>query len=487
MSYKQFSEMTEALAERLLDLHCRLLTLYIIQDADCLHWENIQPFFESERGSYTIQMWWLYMKGTRQDLWNSVPPSMAQRVFAGMLNETLTILTVRYTQTIPSKARSQLLLVDIANILLCVAELLPSICDFGEAYIGLNITNQSKIIRDVHAKCHEMFCCLLLRGAPLGILYKLLKKGTQSVGMFTPRKGYPSPWIIFALPKMFPPNLNGHFATKVSEFGTFAALTIELKVLLASPQANWPLLIKVLLMRDAHLSQIIFHHLMKYLPTCDEFVDSHMQPCMNQEGLRTKCDGFLCGKECKDIAEWAAVQTDPFKQTNYQTILALSYIVIMVGKASDINRTLISALDKCQIKNWADCLDRRQVWNQKRPPWLEAIIHLVYPVLDPIAHMLITAMQTGASNYQAMALAITCFSEMWDAIPDCLYTVFMCLVEILPADIKPLSDSVLIQILFCALYTKLLECASTEEGDNEIPIIVNGERRLIASSSLIGF
>lgn len=468
--------MTEALAERLLDLHCRLLTLYIIQDADCLHWENQQPFFESERGSYTIQMWWLYMKGTRQDLWNSVPPSMAQRVFAGMLNETLTILTVRYTQTIPSKARSQLLLVDVANILLCVAELLPSICEHGEAYIGLNITNQSKIIRDVHAKCHELFCCLLLRGAPIGTLYKLVKKGTESVGIFTARKGYPSPWIIFTLPKMFPPNLNGHWATKVSEFGIFAALTIELKVLLASPQANWPLLIKVLLMRDAHLSSIIFHHLMKYLPACDEFVDSSIQPCMNQEGLRTKCEGFLCGKECKDIAEWAADQKQPHQQTNYQTILALSYIVIMTGKASDINRTLISALDKSQIKNWADCLDRRQVWNQKRPPWLEAIIHLVYPVLDPIAHMLINAMQTGASNYQAMALAITCLAEMWDAIPDCLYTVIMCLIEILPADIKPLADSVLIQILFCALYTKLMECAQgneKEDSEKELPVVVN--------------
>lgn len=38
--------------------------------------------------------------GTKQDLWNTVPPKMAQRVFAGMLNETLTILTVRYTQVI---------------------------------------------------------------------------------------------------------------------------------------------------------------------------------------------------------------------------------------------------------------------------------------------------------------------------------------------------------------------------------------------------
>lgn len=63
--------------------------------------------------------------------------------------------------------------------------------------------------------------------------------------------------------------------------------------------------------------------------------------------------------------------------------------------------------------------------------------------------------------------------EMWDAIPDCLYTVIMCIVEIIPADIKPLGDSVLIQILFCALYTKLLECSTLEEVDNDVPIVVN--------------
>lgn len=62
-SYKKYNEMCEALAERLLDLHCRLMSLYILQDAECLDWENSKPFFESERGSYTIQMWWLYMQG----------------------------------------------------------------------------------------------------------------------------------------------------------------------------------------------------------------------------------------------------------------------------------------------------------------------------------------------------------------------------------------------------------------------------------------
>lgn len=73
---------------------------------------------------------------------------------------------------------------------------------------------------------------------------------------------------------------------------------------------------------------------------------------------------------------------------------------------------------------------------------------------------------------------------MWDAIPDSLYTVIVCLVEIIPADIKPLGDSVLIQILFCALYTKLLECASLEEAaDNEVPIVVNeGDPNVVVRS-----
>lgn len=136
LSLKHYSQMSEALAERLLDLHCRLLLLYIIQDADTLHWEYTEPFLESERGSYIIQMWWLYMCGTKDDLWNSVPPRMAQRIFGGMLNETLTILTVRYTQINTSIARAQLHLVDICNLIYAIAELLPHICDSGEAYMG---------------------------------------------------------------------------------------------------------------------------------------------------------------------------------------------------------------------------------------------------------------------------------------------------------------------------------------------------------------
>lgn len=121
--------MTESLAERLLDLHTRVLCLYIIQDADCLHWESRNPFFESERGSYTIQMWWLYMQGTKRDLWNSVPPGMAKRVLAGMLNETLTILAVRYAQVSSIIYKMRLLTAFV--LYYCIFRLCP-------AALGLN-------------------------------------------------------------------------------------------------------------------------------------------------------------------------------------------------------------------------------------------------------------------------------------------------------------------------------------------------------------
>lgn len=43
--------MAEALAERLLDLHGRLLTLYVLQGSS------------GESGSSSVRMWWLYMQG----------------------------------------------------------------------------------------------------------------------------------------------------------------------------------------------------------------------------------------------------------------------------------------------------------------------------------------------------------------------------------------------------------------------------------------
>lgn len=246
-----------------------------------------------------------------------------------------------------------------------------------------------------------------------------MHKGKNNVNLFASRIGLPSPWIVFALPKYFLPSQSGHWAMRCSEFSASTAIALELKILLNSPQANWALLLKIILMRDSTMASIILHHLIKNIPTPDCFIASLDQPFMNRKKATSKCEGFLCGKECNKISEWTSAQAgnvllyvyfvffikwpyvlDPVGQTNYQTVLALTYVLIVTGKVYDVNTALMSALDKSGIKEWGSCLDRRQVWNQKRPPWYEAILHLVYPVLDPIVHMLVVAVQTSATVYQ---------------------------------------------------------------------------------------
>lgn len=91
---------------------------------------------------------------------------------------------------------------------------------------------------------------------------------------------------------------------------------------------------------------------------------------------------------------------DPIGQTNYQVVLALTFVVTLAGKASDIRSAIVLALDQSTSRDWANCLDRRQVWNQKRPPWFEAIHHLIYPILDPIVNVMISSLQTGVTVYQ---------------------------------------------------------------------------------------
>lgn len=76
-------------------------------------------------------------------------------------------------QACPSESRSQLLVVDASNLLLCVAKLLPSICSQAEDLLGVSLTSQSKILRDIHIKCQELMACLIVRGAPLDTLYKV--------------------------------------------------------------------------------------------------------------------------------------------------------------------------------------------------------------------------------------------------------------------------------------------------------------------------
>lgn len=61
--------------------------------------------------------------------------------------------------------------------------------------------------------------------------------------MFKSRTSGPAPWILFAYPHVFKEHTKR--ITKLSELKDNIAISFELMVLLAQPQPNWALLLKV--------------------------------------------------------------------------------------------------------------------------------------------------------------------------------------------------------------------------------------------------
>lgn len=137
--------------------------------------------------------------------------------------------------------------------------------------------------------------------------FQALRKGPGSVNIFKTRDGLSSAWIQFAMPTIYSNNDTNKLAQKLSEFTKNTAIALELKILLNSPQPSWPLLLKILLMRNSYLSALIFSHLINNLPTSDCYKPALDQPFVKQEVNPEKCKRFLCSKECNSVAEWACV------------------------------------------------------------------------------------------------------------------------------------------------------------------------------------
>ncbi|XP_022825467.1 uncharacterized protein LOC111355673 [Spodoptera litura] len=448
--YKRYTTMSEAVGERVLDLHNRVLSLYILQDSGGRPIDgNTRTVHES--GTPSVQGWWLYMNGSRRDLWDTVPPRMAQRIFAGMLNETLTILTVRYCQTNTTDTTTRLLLNDILNILLCVAQLLPSICANGSDLAGLDVKHQTRDVRDVHAKCNELFKCFVYRGADLHFIHQEFKEKDPPT---IPRE-CPFPWFTFVSPMLFD-KLDDPSVRSTHDLSNKTAFGLELIVLLAQPQPNWALIVKVLMMRDCHLSRMLLIRAVRHMST-----DNLKWPA---DGLwysvhdrQKKCSGFLCTAD-----GFCRFKGDVNPGEEFARVAgALTYVLATIGSKAELKSTLCYALE-ISGREWAACLDKRQVWCDRRPPWLAGILALVGSILQFIPPILVNAVQSGASMYQTMALCLSCISRSLDCVPRCFVNACSIIEGTLPSHINPVGGSVLLQMLVTVTYEEIQKWAEEE-------------------------
>ncbi|CAK9795962.1 Uncharacterized protein KIAA0825 homolog [Anthophora quadrimaculata] len=458
-SYKSYHEMVEAVAERLLDLHCRLISLYILNEADSFSWHDNKSFFERERCSFVIQMWWLYMQGTKADLWNTVSPKLAQRILSGMLNESLSIIVTRFIHGRPSLARSEQFWTDAFNVLCCTGYLALDVCVNANEIIGMKLNKLPTAIRDMHTKCNELLICLLLRGTPLQELYQTFRVGLENLTILQPCRGL-APWLLICAPNLVGSVNSDVYISKLPED---RAVILELNILRHQPQPNWPQLIKVISMNDYAVAKILLNTL---IDKCGDFTSiDEFESVDKLEADKKKCGGFLC----------SGVTCDPsMKVTSMLSLYHLMYIITYVTQ--DPGHVVIPALK--QNYEWSNYLDRQQVWNQSRPPWLNAIINPLKNMMQPIIEILLGAIRTGASMYQAMSLVIGCFTELYVTLPPAILKTALALNDNIPAHCHPIGGNVLLHILCASLYTSLIEFSkncNTEIPNDPTPQEINYE------------
>lgn len=64
-------------------------------------------------------------------------------------------------------------------------------------------------------------------------------------------------------------------------------------------------------MRDAIITSIILHHLMKNLPTSDNY-KSALKQHFSQENSKISCNAFLCSGECFDSTKITSTEIGKF-------------------------------------------------------------------------------------------------------------------------------------------------------------------------------
>ena len=107
----------EAGLSQLVEYQSTLMATTILHDAESQRWNDTRPFYEDERISHCVQMWWYYLQGLKTDIWNSLPAKSGQTVFAAIFDKTLSILVSRYINISPSEQRLRQFRGDISTIL----------------------------------------------------------------------------------------------------------------------------------------------------------------------------------------------------------------------------------------------------------------------------------------------------------------------------------------------------------------------------------
>ncbi|XP_017283396.3 uncharacterized protein KIAA0825 homolog isoform X2 [Kryptolebias marmoratus] len=258
---QKYQETVEALREQLTSYCIQVCITCILQDAESHDWADPKPFYEGERCSFSLQMWFYFLCGLRSDLWAVLPAELAKDVLGQVLTETLQLLVQRYARVCASYKRHLQIRCDITSVLLYVEHLLWSVCDSPEALMLVNPSSEISIIAggsdwpyQIHSLCDQLLTVLIIATAPLSSLYRTFMINASKDSTSQQPEHPVVRWL-----NAIKSDLYTEQAIRdglVSE----AALACQLRLLTSDPGYSPKLLLRMLLYGDCHLPRILLEN-----------------------------------------------------------------------------------------------------------------------------------------------------------------------------------------------------------------------------------
>ncbi|KAK3709538.1 hypothetical protein QZH41_018988 [Actinostola sp. cb2023] len=244
--HRQYSEIVESLTNQIINYQKHVIATVILQDADSHNWEDQRPFYEDERCSFSVQMWNLHIQAIQHDLWKFAPPAKAQFILANLVQHSLSLLTLRYSNAIPSYNRVNQFRCDITTILLATLSFLWPCCD--SLNVLFDTSTEETMISSIHNMCSCLLATLAIVTCPLEDLCKCLtsKKKARC------RRGSRTGWLSWIHPEVLKTH-DGSLGVLIDR----QALNVMFKLMINQPLPNWSLVLQSLLLRDARLAMII--------------------------------------------------------------------------------------------------------------------------------------------------------------------------------------------------------------------------------------
>uniref|UniRef100_A0A803XNC3 KIAA0825 n=1 Tax=Meleagris gallopavo TaxID=9103 RepID=A0A803XNC3_MELGA len=247
---QQYQKFIDVLQFQVTNYCVRVCATSILQDAESHHWDDYKAFYEGERCSFSVQMWHYFCCSLHHDLWTILPPKLAKEILTDVLEQSLDVLSSRYSQACPSYKRTPQIRIDIAAILMSTENMLWSVCSSVQEFLNPHEDRDLKIYK-IHSHCNNMLSVLAILTSPLKNLYETLvnNSGEHLPHVFSKGFYHPLHWL-FCIPSSSPSLPKSPSVREMAAQG-------QLKLLLSQPYCNLNLLLETLLYHDCLLVRIL--------------------------------------------------------------------------------------------------------------------------------------------------------------------------------------------------------------------------------------